>query len=392
MPGYSSPGVYIEETRVVQGPIAPFAASATAFVGATFKGPLNTAVQVNNLAEYRESFGKTAVESPVSIAVLLYFSNGGRSAVVVRTAGPASPPEFAQIVGDAAKGTGVHALGKSPPASVLLTPDLSAMGVREHAAVAKSVIAYCEGQRIFYILDVPQGRSKQGPVEYVINWSARSGPLQHPNVALYFPRVAMTDPSRRSSSILASASGAIAGLYARTDFQQGIWQAPAGTKATLLGIGRAEMDLSEAEMGRLHGAGINALRPFPGCGIVAWGARTFTSNGADSEWRYVPVRRFFMFLERSIDRGLEWAVFEPNGEPLWAQVRLSISSFLNQLFRRGAFAGASAREAYFVKCGRDTMTPNDIRAGRIVVLVGFAPLKPAEFVVLRAELRAAQSS
>jgi Bacteriophage tail sheath protein len=358
----------------------------------TLEGPMNRATRVSSVAAFRESFGDIAPSSPVSIAVLQFFSNGGRTAVVVRASAGTSDrarEQYAEIIGDLGRSTGVHALGKSPSVDLMVTPDLSVMGVREHAAVVKSVVAYCEEHRIFYILDAPLSRSKRDPVKSMLEWVRRSAALRNPNVALYFPLIRMSNPSRRSCSISASATGAIAGLYARMDFQQGIWQAPAGTKAGLLGISDVEIGLSESDMGQLKDAGINALRSFPGCGIVAWGARTFTANGEHDEWKYVPVRRLFIFLQRSIHQGLQWTVFEPNGESLWAEIRLSISSFLNQLFRRGAFVGGSTREAYFVKCGGDTMTSNDIQAGRVVALVGFAPLKPAEFVVLRVELRAA---
>lgn len=214
----------------------------------------------------------------------------------------------------------------------------------------------------------------------------------HANAAVYFPRVRMADPVGKSNTILVPASGAVAGVSARTDSQRGVWQAPAGTKARLLGITDVEMTLSDAQMARLQSVSINALRPFPGLGILVWGARTFASAAVDSEWKYVPVRRLALFVERSLYGGLQWTVFEPNGEPLWAQIRLSVSSFLNQLFRRGAFAGASAREAYFVRCGRDTMTSSDIHDGRIIVAIGFAPLKPAEFIVMQLELRAAEAN
>jgi len=393
MPKYLSPGVYVEEMRFGHGTISSARTSITAFVGATENGPLHTATEVGSAAEYGDIFGSPSPASPLSLAVFQYFSNGGRQAIVVRTkaANTRTRAGAGNVIGDAAKGTGIHALGSSPSAGLLLTPDATAMSVREFDAVTKSALAYCEQHHIFYLIDAPHLRIRQNPVDTVVGWAARSSAMRHANAAVYFPWVTMSDPTGKSKPALVPASGAIAGVYARTDRRRGVWKAPAGTEARLLGVGDVEMTLSEAQMARLNGASINPLHPYPGHGILAWGARTFVSNNADSEWKYIPVRRLFLFVERSVRQGLSWSVFEPNDELLWAQLRLSVSSFLNRLFRRGAFAGASAREAYFVKCGRDTMTSSEIDNGRVVVKIGFAPLKPAEFVVLRLELGTADS-
>jgi len=394
MPEYLAPGVYVEEARFVQGPIASAPTSITAFVGVAVKGPLHTATEVGSFAEYSEIFGPVSPSSPLSLGVFLFFSNGGRKAVVVRTAsaGTRARTVAADVIGDTLKGTGIHALGHSPTVDLLLTPDASAMSVREHDAVTKSALAFCEAHGIFYLVDPPHARVRRDPVATVVNWAARSSAIRHANAAVYFPRVVMSDPTGKLKSIVVPASGAVAGVYARTDIQRGVWKAPAGTDARLLGVGDVELALSETQMARLHGASINALRQFAGYGILAWGARTFLSQGTHSEWQYVPVRRLYLYIERSLQQGLAWAVFEPNDEPLWAQIRLSVSSFLNYQFRRGAFSGASARDAYFVKCGRDTMTSMDINNGRVIVQVGFAPLKPAEFVLMRLAFRTAHST
>lgn len=396
MPEYLAPGVYVEETSSAPGLITATTTSIAAIVGTTVKGPLDTPTEVRSFADYKEIFGPVSEASPTSMAVLHFFSNGGRRAVVVRVAAGTTrgPTRVAptDMIGDAGKETGVHALGKRPVADVLLTPDAAGMSWREHEKLAKAILPLCEEHGIFYILDPPRAPSKQNPVEAVIDWAERSETLRHPNAAVYFPRVRTSDPSGAAEPILAPASGAVAGIYARTDAQHGVWQAPAGTRARLLGIKGLEVDLAESQRERLQHVCVNPLCSFPGLGILAWGARTFMAPKPDSEWKYVPVRRLYLFLERSLDRGLQWTVFEPNGEPLWAQIRLSVSSFMNHLFRRGAFAGTSSREAYFVKCGRETMTEAGICNGRVVLLVGFAPLKPAEFVILRLVLQTAESS
>jgi phage tail sheath protein FI len=184
----------------------------------------------------------------------------------------------------------------------------------------------------------------------------------------------------------------MAGLYARTDAARGVWKAPAGTEARLAGVQALEYVASDAENGVLNPLGLNVLRTFPVVGTVSWGARTMV--GADAladEWKYVPVRRLALFIEESLYRGTQFVVFEPNDEPLWAQIRLSVGTFLNGLFRQGAFQGATPREAYLVKCDATTTTQADIDLGIVNIYVGFAPLKPAEFVIIQIQQLAGQS-
>jgi hypothetical protein len=178
--------------------------------------------------------------------------------------------------------------------------------------------------------------------------------------------------------------GAIAGIMARTDAARGVWKAPAGLEATLNGVAELTVKLTDGENGQLNPLAVNCLRTFPVTGRVVWGARTLL--GADmlaSEWKYVPVRRLALFIEESLYRGTQWVVFEPNDEPLWAQIRLNLGAFMNGLFRQGAFQGRSPRDAYFVKCDNETTTQNDINLGIVNIIVGFAPLKPAEFVIIK---------
>ena len=163
-----------------------------------------------------------------------------------------------------------------------------------------------------------------------------------------------------------------------------MWKAPAGIETRLAGVPRLAASLTDERQGVINGLGINALRTFPVFGSIIWGARTLEgANALASQWKYLPVRRLFLFLEESLYRGTQWVVFEPNDEPLWAQIRLNVGTFLQGLFRQGAFQGASAREAYFVKCDAETTTQADIDAGVVNIVVGVAPLKPAEFVILK---------
>jgi hypothetical protein len=182
-----------------------------------------------------------------------------------------------------------------------------------------------------------------------------------------------------------------AGLYARIDSGGGVWKAPAGTEAWLAGVQALTYNLTDQENGVLDPLAINCLRQFPAYGLVCWGARTL--DGADdlvSDWKYIPVRRLALFLEESIYRGTKWVVFEPNAESLWAQIRLNVGAFMLSLFRDSAFQGSSPQQAYFVKCDSETTTQNDINLGIVNILVGFAPLKPAEFVVIQIQQMAGQ--
>jgi hypothetical protein len=208
--------------------------------------------------------------------------------------------------------------------------------------------------------------------------------------ALYFPWVKALDPTGVSREpILLPPSGYIAGLYARIDALRGVWKAPAGTEASLNGVVGLAAELTDVEHGNLNPMGVNVIRRFPAAGVVAFGARTITS---DPEWKYVPVRRTAIMLRVSLYNGIQWAVFEPNDEPLWSQLRLNIGAFMTTLFRQGAFQGSTPSQAFFVKCDAETTTQADIDLGIVNILVGFAPLKPAEFVVVRISQKAGQAS
>ena len=211
--------------------------------------------------------------------------------------------------------------------------------------------------------------------------SLRQG-LVKDHAAIYWPRVKIVDPAT-GLRLNVDPSGSIAGVAARIDGSRGVWKAPAGLEASILGIVGSEYMISDPENGVINPLAVNAIRVFPN-GIVSWGARTMDGfdNSPNSDYRYVPVRRLALFLEESLYRGLQFAVFEPNDEPLWAQIRLAAGAFMNNLFRQGAFQGQKASDAYFVKCDAETTTQNDINLGIVNVIVGFAPLKPAEFVII----------
>jgi Bacteriophage tail sheath protein len=307
-------------------------------------------------------------------------------------------PGTTELIGDPALFTGIYALDKVDLFNLLSIPDATRAsagnpseldsGVNPNAIFA-AAIAMCDQRRAFLLLDVPPNvTTVSGAVDY-----KSTGPTVHdPNGATFFPRLRLPDPLNDFQLRTFAPSGVVAGLYARIDSTRGVWKAPAGTEATLSGVQGMVYKLNDAENGVLNPLGLNCFRTFPVYGSVLWGARTLVGSDADaSQWKYVPVRRVALYIEESLYRGTQWVVFEPNDEPLWAAIRLNVGSFMQEVFRKGAFQGKTPSEAYFVKCDKETTTQDDIDRGIVNILVGFAPLKPAEFVVIQIEQLAGQS-
>ncbi|MGY1708353.1 phage tail sheath family protein [Geodermatophilus sp. SYSU D00758] len=237
-------------------------------------------------------------------------------------------------------------------------------------------------QDLFFVSDLP-GHGDVGPTEATsLVVAQKRGRTSSTFAGLYWPHVVVGDPVGigRNPTITLPPAGFVAGLFARIDGRRGVWKAPAGTEATLNGPIALEQELNDLHSDDLNPQGVNALRQIPGAGRVVWGARTTLSS---SEWRYVPVRRTAIFLRTSIYNGIQWAVFEPNDEPLWGSLRATIGGFMETQFRNGAFAGSTSDEAYLVKVDAETTTGIDQAAGVVNILVAFAPLRPAEFVVVK---------
>jgi len=283
--------------------------------------------------------------------------------------------------------TGIHALDKADIFNLLCIPPDTRDGDTP-AAVYQAAMEYCRKRRAFLLVDSPADWSanretaaaaaKNGLADLGLTGEAAR------NAALYFPRVLEADPLRDGQTDTFAPCGIIAGVLARTDTARGVWKAPAGLDASMNGIQGLNVNLNDNENGMLNPLGINCLRTFPVYGRVVWGARTL--RGADQladEYKYISVRRTALYIEESLYRGTQWVVFEPNDEPLWAQIRLNVGAFMHNLFRQGAFQGTTPRQAYFVKCDRETTTQNDIDQGIVNIVVGFAPLKPAEFVIIK---------
>jgi phage tail sheath protein FI len=248
------------------------------------------------------------------------------------------------------------------------------------AATISTLQHHCRDRRAFLIVDCADTETVSTVVASIGGLTGADAL----NAAFYFPWVRSPDPLQEGALRAFPPCGYVAGVYARTDSARGVWKAPAGSEAGINGASGLAITMSDAENGQLNPRAINCLRTLPVFGTVVWGARTLHGdNDRASEWKYVPVRRMALFLEESLYRGTQWVVFEPNDEPLWAQIRLNIGAFMQNLFRQGAFQGTSPREAYFVKCDKETTTQTDINLGIVNIIVGFAPLKPAEFVVIK---------
>jgi phage tail sheath protein FI len=292
------------------------------------------------------------------------------------------------LIGNRANKTGLYALEDVDIFNILCIPRTAQLDGSDPFAVISEAQVYCEERRAFFIVDIPEDTNEVQEIKDLME--ANTIP-RHRNAALYFPRVQIPDPLNDFRLRSVGASGTMAGLYARTDGERGVWKAPAGTEAVLRGVRSMEYQLTDPENGTLNPQAINCLRSFPVYGNVCWGARTLDgSNQQASEWKYIPVRRLALYLEESLYRGLQWVVFEPNDETLWGQIRLNVGTFMHNLFRQGAFQGTTPREAYLVKCDAETNPQSQIDQGIVTVLVGFAPLKPAEFVIIQIQQLAGQ--
>lgn len=340
---------------------------------------------------------------PAAATVAAGATSGNDGTIVASAAAAAT-----EVQGDPTAKTGLYALNKTDIFNLLCVPPLVyETGTVPNTTRVESDVTMgvwtaasnlCKERRALLIVDAPSawalnGANAASGTKGVSTFSA----IVRDYAALYFPRLRMNDPLQDDNLADFAPCGVVAGIMSRTDSERGVWKAPAGLKTNLRGVRGSSIAgtpaaLNDAENGQLNSLGINCLRSFPTVGHVVWGARTLA--GADvlaSQWKYLPVRRLALYIEESLLRGTQWVVFEPNDEPLWAQIRLNIGAFMQNLFRQGAFQGPTPRDSYFVKCDSETTTHNDIDLGVVNIIVGFAPLKPAEFVVIRIQQMAGQN-
>ena len=368
MSEYSAPGVYVEETSFKAHSIEGVSTSTAAFIGPTLTTPPVTdsagREPLTSFLDFERQYGglddlQTA-QGPscnyIAHAARVFFDNGGQRLYIGHVAADAPAEEYAAAL---------QALPESAQISVIAVPGYSA---RAAAAEIQQVLIEHVNQPDrfrFAVLDAPPAAT----IDDVL--AARSG-IDSSYAAMYYPWVTT------ANSLQLPPSGFVCGILARVDTTRGVWRAPANETVTGAVDLQAAIDSHGQE--RLSAQGINSIRSFPSRGILLWGART---TSLDPQWKYVNVRRYFIFLERSIYEGLQWVVFEPNGEPLWKSVRQTVTNFLLNNWRSGALLGTKPEEAFYVRCDASTMTQNDIDNGRLIVEIGVAPVRPAEFVIIR---------
>ena len=382
----SFPGVVVQQIPSGNVTITGVATSITAFVGRTLMGP-GEPTPCNSFADFQRYFGGLAQGFPLSYAVEDFFQNGGGDAIIVRVDSAVLTAD--DLLGSADARTGIHALDSVDLFNLLCIPDQAEM---DYPGVYPNAALYCLKRRAMLIVDPPKTWSDlagKGHIDQIRpdDLAINSPQLEARNCAVYFPRIKKIDQETGGSAEVFAACGAVAGIYATKDLNRGVWKAPAGVTAGIGGIAGLELNLTDAQNGMLNPLGINCLRSFPVYGPVVWGARTL--RGADvltDDYKYVPVRRLALYLEESLYRGTTFAVFEPNDETLWSRLRLGIAAFMENLERLGAFYG------FQVTCDRTTTTPDEIQHGIVNILVAFAPVKPAEFIILQIQQQAGQTS
>jgi uncharacterized protein len=344
-----TPGVYIEEFHFPYSPVQGVSTSTAGFIAVTGQGPLLG--PLNSFADF-EQVATPSLGVNLPLAVRGFFENGGQRCFV------------SQIATSDPLASGLAALD-AEAISVVCCPDDATI---PNAAAAMA--AHCEKRKDrICILQSSQP---------IVPIATHQPPVNSTYAAYYYPWLTVSSLDG-NSTVTMPPGGHVAGIYAQADASRGVWSAPANI--ALAGVTALSQNVSTPESDELNARGIDLIRSFPTQGFTVWGARTTT--GQDSDWKYVSVRRLMIFVEQSIKQGIQWAVFEPNGPALWAAVSLSVENFLASVWKSGAFQGSTQQEAFFVRCDPTTMTQNDLDNGRLVCIVGVAPVHPAEFVIIQ---------
>jgi uncharacterized protein len=388
---YLSPGVYVEEVDRGTKPIEAVGTNTVGFLGESNMGPVNQAVLITNWSQYVKTFGDFTQSTHMAHAIYGFFNNGGSRCFVVNVGSPTSleltdttrPVEGAKEgdkknEGKQSRGVDGAYIGKDngPGARTGLKcfeeiDEISIVAApgQISPAIQDALLTHCETRKDrFAILDSPE--TMTGGVDKLVR------PRDSKYGAYYFPWIQVYDPER--GNVYVPPSGHVAGVYARTDNERGVHKAPANE--IVRGALGLKYNVSKGEQDILNPKGVNCIRLMQGGGIRIWGARTLSS---DPSWRYINVRRLFIMVETSIERATQWVVFEPNDHRLWKRVTRTISSFLTLVWRNGALMGETPEKAFFVKCDEETNPPEVIDVGQLIVEIGLAPVKPAEFVIFR---------
>jgi phage tail sheath protein FI len=371
-------GISIPETPSITHSITGVP-TLVSFLGTAAQGPTDQAILVTSWADFQNQFGGFDPNSYLGYAISHFFANAGQQAYVVRLTD--SNDGNAAAKSEQIK-TGLQALDAVPAANLLAVP-----GETDPATIAQ-LQAYCAGRRAFLIVD-SAADTTVAKLQNGLDSSMTGANAM--NSAFYFPWVIAIDPQQNVSRPFPP-SGFVAGLYAATDAERGVWKAPAGVSAPIAGATDVAIHLSDADNATLNAHAVNCIKLFPSLGVMVWGARTLAGNDqATSNWQYVSVRRLALYIETSLIDDTRWATFEPNDQRLWSQLNRSAGAFMQALFAQGAFQGATAAESYFVECDEQNNSPSSIDQGIVNITIGFAPMKPAEFVVIQIKQMAGQS-
>lgn len=359
-------------------PIAGAPTGIAAFIGWAAQGPTDQAILLSSWLDFQQQFGGFDPQFYLGYAVSQFFDNGGQQAYVVRVASDGNGAAAASP----AVMTGVHLLDAVPIFNLLAVP-----GAADPGLIA-ALQAYCAGRRAFLIVDSAPGSTvaslQNGPDTRMTGANAM-------NSAFYFPWIIALDPQQNVSRPFPP-SGFVAGLYAATDTARGVWHAPAGFSAPVIGASDVAIHLSDADNGTLNAHAVNCIKLFPSLGVTVWGARTLAGDDqAASDSQYVPVRRLALYIEASLIEGTKWATFEPNDQRLWSQLNRSIGAFMQALYLQGAFQGTTPAQAYFVKCDAEINPQSSIDQGIVNIQIGIAPVYPAEFIVIQIQQMAGQA-
>jgi hypothetical protein len=385
-PEYLSPGVYIEEVEKGTKPIESVGTSTAAFIGESKKGPINQPQLITNWSQFVRVFGDFSDSEYLAGAVYGFFNNGGARCFVTNVSADrqgsteekgksgegqskkgSSEDKIARFLGDdkgPGQRTGLNTFCDIPEIALVCAPG------QVESQIQDALLAHCEKMKDrFAILDLPEELPSGGLAKL-------KKPRESDYGSVYFPWIQVYNPAK--GNVYFPPSGYIAGVFSRSDTERGVHKAPANE--VVRGALGLKYSITKEEQDMLNPKGINCIRAMGDRGIRVWGARTLSSNPS---WKYINVRRLFLMVEQSIQEGTQWVVFEPNDETLWKRVTRNVTAYLLRIWRMGALMGQTPEEAFYVKCDEETNPPEVIDAGQLIIEIGLAPVKPAEFVIFR---------
>ena len=363
------PGKYIREISKSIKTIEGITTNTTAFIGVSEKGPQDYAMPISSFAEFQANYGSFLKGNWLAYAVQQFFNNGGTRLYIARVSctDKRSPTESDYQ-------SAFSLLDSIKDINLIAVPGIGSPSIFSFGS------NYCEKRGdSFFLGEMKESDTSLVKAQSFFNRVA----VKNSFGAVFFPWIKIKDPANFSPNPIAvPPSASVAGVIARTDIARGVWKSPAGPESNIVDAVGLVANVSGQEQNSFNNMGINTIRSFPGRGIFIWGARTLGTSSS-SEYKYISVRRLSIFIEQSIQQGTQWVVFEANEKPLWENIRTVVSNFMMGLFKAGALQGSKPDDAYFVKCGKDTTTQMEINQGILNITVGFSPLRPTEFSILK---------